>query len=102
MPHSGSALSTSSNAFCDERYQNECWYSMARLNCFCASGLQDVSKLTLPNFWPFWASAGGAHQIVVSAVSEIAMNDRLMCRPPLWRLEVFDPRRGKNKERIRL
>src|ERR1700754_873765 len=49
MPHSGSAFSTSSNTFCDARYQNECWYSMPWLKSFCASGLQEVSKLTLPS-----------------------------------------------------
>src|ERR1700712_4402266 len=49
MPHSGSTFNTSSNVRCDARYQNECWYSMAWLNSFCASGLQEVSKLTLPS-----------------------------------------------------
>ena len=50
MPHSGSAFSTSSNTFCDARYQNECWYSIPRSNSFCASGLHDVSKCTVPSF----------------------------------------------------
>ena len=49
MPHSGSAFSTSSNTFCDARYQNECWYSIAWSKSFCASGLHDVSKCTLPS-----------------------------------------------------
>src|SRR5262249_17873247 len=63
MPHSGSVFSTSSNTFCDARYQKECWYSMARLNCFCASGLHDVSKRTLPSLlssacaWAGWQRA---------------------------------------------
>src|SRR3954470_15049049 len=49
MAHSGSAFSASSNAICDARYQNECWYSIARSKCFCASGLHEVSKWTFPS-----------------------------------------------------
>src|SRR5262249_42262067 len=50
MPHSGSAFNTSSKTFCDARYQNECWYSIPWSKSFCASGLHDVSKCTLPSF----------------------------------------------------
>src|SRR5215510_11884982 len=60
MPHSGSFFSTSSNVFCDARYQKECWYSMARLNSFCASGVHDVWKFTLPSCSSTWANAGWA------------------------------------------
>src|SRR5258708_30392468 len=54
MAHSGSAFSASSKDFCEARYQNECWYSIAWSKCCCASGLHDVSKWTLPR------SCGGA------------------------------------------
>src|SRR5438045_7551326 len=68
MPHSGSAFNTSSKTCCDARYQNECWYSMARLKCFCASGLHDVSKFTLPSFVSSdFASAGCAHKMPIAA-----------------------------------
>src|ERR1700722_1384739 len=49
MAHWGSVFSTSSKVFCEARYQNECWYSMPRSNSFCASGVHDVSKCTLPS-----------------------------------------------------
>src|SRR5277367_3045686 len=55
MAHPGSAFSAPSNDFCEARYQNECWYSIAWSNCCCASGLQDVWKWTLPR-----SSAGAA------------------------------------------
>src|SRR6266481_3608028 len=51
MPQSGSALSTSSKSSFDSRYQNECWYRMARSKRRCATSLQDVSKWTVPNRW---------------------------------------------------
>src|SRR6478735_11435774 len=67
MPHSGSAFRTSSKTFCDARYQNECWYSIAWSKSFCASGLHDVSKCTLPSFpSSTCAKAGCANEINVA------------------------------------
>src|SRR5713226_6074989 len=78
MPHSGSAFNTSSNACCDARYQNECWYSIARLNSFCASGLHDVSKFTLPSFLSSdCPNAGCASESPAAAAAAIA-NDVLI------------------------
>ena len=68
MPHSGSAFSASSNTFCEARYQNECWYSIAWSNCFCASGLHEVSKWTLPSLLSSaWARAGWERETLIAA-----------------------------------
>src|SRR6188472_1469877 len=74
MPHSGSALSVSSKACCDARYQNECWYSIARLKCFCASGLHDVSKFTLPSLTSDWPNAGCAKENPAAATAETTID----------------------------
>src|SRR6185295_7740334 len=50
MLHCGSMLPTSVNAFCASSYSNEWSHATARLNCFCAAGLQDTEKLTVPSF----------------------------------------------------
>src|ERR1035437_10423675 len=75
MAHSGSALSASSKDFCEARYQNECWYSIAWSKCCCASGLQDVSKWTLPRSFAGAAKADGAN---ISAIATMAIVVRLI------------------------
>src|ERR1043166_805100 len=73
MAHSGSALSASSKAICEARYQNECWYSIARSKCFCASPLHDVSKCTCPSFaLSVCPNADCASERLIAAVAAIA------------------------------
>src|SRR6266700_3255426 len=73
MPHSGSVFSTSPNVCCDARYQNECWYSIPLSNSFCASGLHDVSKCTVPSLVSSdCPSAGCANESPTAAVAAIA------------------------------
>src|SRR6185295_15627215 len=50
MLHCGSMLPTSVNAFSASSYSNEWSHATARLNCFCAAGLHDTEKLTVPSF----------------------------------------------------
>src|ERR1700693_3104956 len=83
MPHSGSAFSTSSNTFWDARYQNECWYSIARLKYFCASGLHDVSKFTLPSVCSDCAKVGCASKMPVIAVIAVANGALIIVSPCL-------------------
>src|SRR5262245_55986583 len=80
MPHSGSAVSTSSNVFCDARYQKECWYSIAVSNSFCASGLHDVSKCTFPSLLSSpWAKAGWVKAMTAAAATDILIMSDSQC-----------------------
>src|SRR2546430_16486940 len=81
MPQSGSALSTSSKSSFDSRYQNECWYRMARSKRRCATSLQDVSKWTVPNRWSVSSCARrGGEKVTLAAIEagSTALADLIM------------------------
>src|SRR5829696_4916450 len=74
MAHSGSALKASSNDFCEARYQNECWYSMARSKCCCAAALHEVSKCTVPRSVSDAAEACPTNEIATPAMMAAVEN----------------------------
>src|SRR5215468_7044004 len=78
MPHSASAFSTSWNAICDARYQNECWYTIARSKFFCASGLHDVSKCTVPSFLSSTCAKAGRASATPAAAMAVMATDVLI------------------------
>src|SRR6516162_1260333 len=80
MPQSGSALSTSSKSSFDSRYQNECWYRMARSKRRCATSLQEVSKWTVPNRWSVSSCArtGGEKETLAAIEAAATANADLI------------------------
>src|SRR5215510_6091332 len=78
MPHSGSAFNTSSKTLCDARYQNECWYSIALSNSFCACGLHEVSKCTLPSLLSSTCPKAGCASTVTVDTSAAAPHNVLI------------------------
>src|SRR5437879_1169510 len=81
MPHSGSDFSASSYSICEARYQNECWYSIARSKCFCASPWHDVSKWTSPSLPSSPCAKAGCAAKSASAVVTVIASDLLMDAP---------------------
>src|ERR1041384_8125446 len=89
MPHSGSAFSASSNTRCEARYQNECWYSIPWSKSFCASGLHEVSKCTVPSLLSSdCPSAVCTNESPTAAAAAIAIDDLIMMQLQVF--EIFD------------
>src|SRR5262249_13070183 len=83
---SASALSTSSKSSFDSRYQNECWYRMARSKRRCATSLQDVSKWTVPNRWSVSSCArtgGESETLAAIEAAATASADLIMGVAPI-------------------
>src|SRR4051794_18806515 len=71
MAQPGSAFNAASKDRCEARYQNECWKSIARSKAAAASGVQDVSKWTLPKVsMAGWASTGWPMEMPAAARAE--------------------------------
>src|SRR5262245_59331770 len=63
IPHEGSACSVASNPATASRKAKEWSNAAARENSFCAAGLHDVGKLTVPSFsGACWATEGRANR----------------------------------------
>src|SRR5262249_11068731 len=60
MAQEGSCAARAVQAFTVSGKKNECSMATARLNCVCAAALQEMGKLTRPNFSSCASAAGCA------------------------------------------
>src|SRR6266545_3968893 len=78
MAHDGSCWASAVNAFTVSGKKNECSIATARLNCVWAAALQEIGKLTSPNFSSWARVAGWARKIASDHTKiprEIPMRD---------------------------
>src|SRR5262245_53488261 len=74
MPQLGSAWAAASNPLIEYTNQKEWSMATARLNSFCAAGLQVVGKLTVPSFSSWAPAARGKSRPRRAAITPVRMN----------------------------